>query len=128
ESEGKTFHEIIDAAKTYGWHSFDHCLMEAFEANEVSEETALLYCADKGKMRRDIDLVIKRRGGPQLHAGSELKLQVKTLPPAFGHGSPTGWQVEDPNAAAQSEQTGAADSATKRRVIQPRTQTGIVQG
>src|SRR4029077_13417889 len=30
ESEGKTFHEIIDAAKTYGWHSFDQCLLEAY--------------------------------------------------------------------------------------------------
>src|ERR1700736_6211821 len=27
ESEGKTFHEIIDAAKAYGWHTFDNCLM-----------------------------------------------------------------------------------------------------
>ena len=122
ESEGKTFHEIIDAAKTYGWHTFDHCLMDALEANEVSEETVLLYCTDKGKVRRVIDLVRKRRGGPEVESSSPLKLQVQTSPPAFGHGSPTGWQVEDPNATPQTEQAGAAESADKRRLFQPRTQ------
>lgn len=120
ESEGKTFHEIIDAAKTYGWHTFDHCLMEAFEANEVSEETVLLYCTDKGKIRRALDLALKRRGGPQVESGSPLKLQVQTSPPAFGHGSPTGWQVEDPKETAQNDPN-LAESANKRRVIQPRT-------
>jgi hypothetical protein len=98
--------------------------MEAFEANEVSEETVLLYCTDKGKIRRALDLALKRRGGPQVESGSPLKLQVQTAPPAFGHGSPTGWQVEDPKEAAQNEQSG--ESASKRRVIQPRTQAGVV--
>jgi len=113
ESEGKTFHEIIDAAKAYGWHSFDHCLMEAFEANDVSEETVLLYCNDKGRIRRAIDLALKRRGGPEVESSSPLKLQVQTSPPAFGHGSPTGWQVEDGKPTTQTEHESAAP-ASKR--------------
>jgi twitching motility protein PilT len=113
ESEGKTFHEIIDAAKAYGWHSFDHCLMEAFEANEVSEETVLLYCNDKGRIRRAIDLALKQRGGPEVESSSPLKLQVQTSPPAFGHGSPTGWQVEDGKPTTQTEHESAAP-ASKR--------------
>jgi twitching motility protein PilT len=117
ESEGKTFHEIIDAAKTYGWHTFDHCLMDAFEANEVSEETVSLYCTDKGKVRRALDLALKRRGGPEVESSSPLKLQVQSSPPAFGHGSPTGWQVEDPKERAHTEPEDAATSANKGRVI-----------
>ena len=113
ESEGKTFHEIIDAAKAYGWHSFDHCLMEAFEANDVSEETVLLYCNDKGRIRRAIDLALKQRGGPEVESSSPLKLQVQTSPPAFGHGSPTGWQVEDGKPTTQTEHESAAP-ASKR--------------
>jgi twitching motility protein PilT len=124
ESEGKTFHEIIDAAKTYGWHSFDHCLMEAFDANEVSEETVLLYCNDKGRVRRAIDLALKRRGGP-VESTSPLKLQVQASPPTFGHGSPTGWQVEDPKEAAQTEHE-SAEPASKRRFFQPRPHAGGV--
>jgi twitching motility protein PilT len=103
ESEGKTFHEIIDAAKAYGWHTFDHCLMEAFEANEVSEETVLLYCNDKGRVRRAVDLALKRRGGPLVESDSPLKLQIQTSPPTFGHGSPTGWQIEDGKATTQTK-------------------------
>src|ERR1700736_2593578 len=113
ESEGKTFHEIIDAAKTYGWHSFDQCLLEAYEANKVTEETVVLYCTDKGKVRRAIDLARKRRGGPEVESSSPLKLQVQTSPPAFGHGSPTGWQVEDGKPTTQTEHESAAP-ASKR--------------
>jgi twitching motility protein PilT len=113
ESEGKTFHEIIDAAKAYGWHSFDHCLMEAFEANDVSEETVLLYCNDKGRIRRAIDLALKQRGGPEVESSSPLKLQVQTSPPAFGHGSPTGWQVEDGKPTTQTEHESAAPAGKR---------------
>ncbi len=49
ESEGKTFHEIIEAATTYGWHTFDHCLLEALERQEVTEETALLVLQRQGQ-------------------------------------------------------------------------------
>lgn len=62
ESEGKTFHEIIEAGSTQGWHSFDQCLRTAYEANLISDETAFMYANNKGKMRQDIDLMKKRRG------------------------------------------------------------------
>src|SRR4029077_2637764 len=80
ESEGKTFHEIIEAAKTYGWQSFDQCLLEAFDANKVTEETVLLYCNDKGSVRRSLDLAQKRRGGPEVESKSELKLDLRVPP------------------------------------------------
>ncbi len=61
ESENRTFQEIIEAGSTLGWHSFDQSLMRAFEEDLISEETALLFCTHKNKMRRDLEMARKLR-------------------------------------------------------------------
>ncbi|HVF71695.1 MAG TPA: PilT/PilU family type 4a pilus ATPase [Chthoniobacterales bacterium] len=61
ESENRTFQEIIEAGDTMGWHSFDQSLLNAFKADLISDETALIFCAHKNKMRRDIEMVKKLR-------------------------------------------------------------------
>ncbi len=53
ESENKTFNEIIEAGSTLGWHTFDQSLLAAYQSGTVTEETAMLSCTNKGKMRRD---------------------------------------------------------------------------
>ncbi|HEX8280922.1 MAG TPA: hypothetical protein VF551_06075, partial [Chthoniobacterales bacterium] len=75
ESEGKTFQEIIEAGSTLGWHSFDQSLLKAFDADLVTEETAMLYCSNKGKFRRELDMLKKRRG-TDVEGPSGLKLNV----------------------------------------------------
>jgi twitching motility protein PilT len=62
ESEGKTFYEIIEASATYGWKTFDMATMELFENGLITEETALLYCTNKGVVSRGIDTIKKTRG------------------------------------------------------------------
>jgi twitching motility protein PilT len=62
ESEGKTFHEIIEAAAPQGWHTLDHDLLRAFESQLINEETTLLHCTDKTRMRQHLDLQQKTRG------------------------------------------------------------------
>jgi twitching motility protein PilT len=62
ESEGKTFYEIIEAAGSFGWKTFDMAMMELFEQNLITEETALLYCTNKGVVTRGIDKIKKSRG------------------------------------------------------------------
>ena len=62
ESEGKTFYEIIEAAGSFGWKTFDMAIMELFEQGLVTEETALLYCTNKGVMTRGLDTIKKSRG------------------------------------------------------------------
>jgi twitching motility protein PilT len=62
ESEGKTFYEIIEAAGSFGWKTFDMAMMELFEHNLITEETALLYCTNKGVVTRGIDKIKKSRG------------------------------------------------------------------
>jgi twitching motility protein PilT len=75
ESEGKTLHEIIEAASTLGWHSFDQCLLKAFAEGEVSQESALLYCTNKGLMRRNLDLLQKKLSkAPESLSGLKLDM------------------------------------------------------
>ena len=61
ESDARTFQEIIEAGITMGWHSFDQSLMQAFEQDLISDETALLFCTHKNKMRRDLEMAKKLR-------------------------------------------------------------------
>jgi twitching motility protein PilT len=62
ESEGKTFYEIIEAAGSFGWKTFDLAVMELFEQGLITEETALLYCTNKGVVTRGLDKIKKSRG------------------------------------------------------------------
>ena len=62
ESQGKTFYEIIEASSSFGWKTFDMAIMELFEEGMISEETALLYCSNKGVVSRGIDSIKKTRG------------------------------------------------------------------
>jgi twitching motility protein PilT len=62
ESEGKTFYEIIEAAAAFGWKTFDMAVTELFEQGFITEDTALLYCTNKGVVTRGIDNIKKTRG------------------------------------------------------------------
>jgi twitching motility protein PilT len=62
ESEGKTFYEIIEAAAPFGWKTFDMAILELFEQELITEETALLYCTNKGIVTRGIDRIKKIKG------------------------------------------------------------------
>ncbi|MEY2482885.1 MAG: twitching motility protein PilT [Verrucomicrobiota bacterium] len=76
ESENKSFQEIIEAGSTLGWHSFDQSIIEAYKAGIVSEETAMVSCTNKGKMRRELDLLQRQRGAATEQAPSGLKLNI----------------------------------------------------
>jgi twitching motility protein PilT len=62
ESEGKSFYEIIDAANTYGWRTFDTACLEAWKLELITEETAMLFCSKRGYLSRAIDNFKKVRG------------------------------------------------------------------
>ncbi|MFL6593898.1 MAG: type IV pilus twitching motility protein PilT [Chthoniobacterales bacterium] len=83
ESEGRTFQEIIEAGSTMGWHSFDQCLLEAYKKELITDETALIFCAHKNKMRRDLDMLKKLKG--QLYDDpSGLQLESEKLAVKWG--------------------------------------------
>jgi twitching motility protein PilT len=62
EAEGKTFSEIIEASATFGWKTFDMAALDLYEKGMVTEETALLYCSNKGVVSRGIDKIKKIKG------------------------------------------------------------------
>ncbi|HTD66948.1 MAG TPA: PilT/PilU family type 4a pilus ATPase, partial [Candidatus Limnocylindria bacterium] len=62
ESEGKSFHEIIEASYTFGWRSFDQSCLDAYENGIITEDTAVLYCSKRGQVQRGIDNIKKKRG------------------------------------------------------------------
>ena len=76
ESENKTFLEIIEAGSTLGWHTFDQSLIAAVDGGIVTEETAILSCTNKGKMRQQLDLIQKRKGIATAQAPSGLRLNI----------------------------------------------------
>jgi len=79
ESEGKTFYEIIEASYPFGWRTFDHAALEAFEKGIITEETALLYCTKRAAVTRGIDQIRKARGEVTTDLGT---LRMKAPPPA----------------------------------------------
>ena len=76
ESENKSFHEIMEAGSTMGWHTFDQSLLKAFAANLATEETVMTYCTNKSRMRRELDQSKKRLGQAAQEAPSGLKLNI----------------------------------------------------
>jgi twitching motility protein PilT len=62
ESEGKTFYEIIESNRPFGWRTFDDACLDAFEQGVITEETALLYCTKRNVVSRGIDNIKKERG------------------------------------------------------------------
>ena len=76
ESENKSFHEIIEAGSSLGWHTFDQSIIDAYKAGIITEETAVVSCTNKGKVRRELDLLQKQRGAAKEEAPSGLKLHI----------------------------------------------------
>jgi twitching motility protein PilT len=81
EGENCTFQEIIEAGSTLGWHSFDQSLLKAYEADLITDDTAIIFCAHKNKMRRDVDMLKKLRAKTfEAPSGLQMKdaIQVAT--------------------------------------------------
>jgi twitching motility protein PilT len=85
EKENRGFQDIIESASTSGWHSFDQELIKAYEADLITEETAMLYCTLKNKMSRDLD-AIKNRRSAHVEAPSGFKLDLPAAAPARAPG------------------------------------------
>ncbi len=82
ERENATFQEIIEAGGSMGWHSFDQSLLQAFKDGIITDETALIFCAHKNKMRRDIDMVVKLRD-QLFDEPSGLQMEAAVAPISF---------------------------------------------
>ena len=77
EKENRSFQDIIESASTAGWHSFDQQLIKLYEANVISEETAMVSSTHKNKMSRDLGM-IKNLREANTEQPSGLKLDLST--------------------------------------------------
>src|SRR5439155_22332178 len=59
EGEHRSFYEIIEASSPFGWMTFDQSILNAYESELISEETANLFATRKGKVTRGIDIIQK---------------------------------------------------------------------
>jgi hypothetical protein len=71
--------------------TFDQAIMHAYEADLISEETAVLYSTRKGVVQRNIDQIKKQRGlhvemssGLRLDAPEEAANVIQRQPPKRG--------------------------------------------
>jgi twitching motility protein PilT len=62
EGEHRSFYEIIEASSPFGWMTFDQSIINAYENDLISEDTAKLFASRKGRITRGIDLIQKARG------------------------------------------------------------------
>lgn len=82
ESENRSYNEIIEAGTTMGWHSFDQSLLTAFREGKITPETAITYCANKARMRRDLDNLAKLSDPAATESHSGLKMSAPLPKPA----------------------------------------------
>ncbi len=81
ENENRRLHDIIEAASSSGWHSFEQALLRAFEEDLITEETAMLYSVNKPTMRQRLDLVRAHGQRPVNHAPSVRMMVVAAAAP-----------------------------------------------
>ena len=80
EGEHRNFYEIIEASAPFGWMTFDQSVLNAFENDLISEETARLFASRKGRVARGIDLIQKSRGvDNELDSGLRLDLATNAF-------------------------------------------------
>jgi twitching motility protein PilT len=75
EGDHRNFYEIIEASVPFGWMTFDQSILNAYENDLITEETAKLYASRKGRVSRGIDIIQKTRGmDTDLDSGLRLDL------------------------------------------------------
>ncbi len=80
ESENKTFYEVIESNRAFGWSTFDDSILELFQEGQISHDTAMAYASKKAIMRRGIDRIKAARG--------EKVTDIEGLEVDRGYGTP----------------------------------------
>jgi twitching motility protein PilT len=62
ESEGRTYHDIMEAGNAFGMITFDQHLVSLYEQGLITQETAMAYASHRGNVGRGIDMIKSSRG------------------------------------------------------------------
>src|SRR5579862_3365520 len=85
ENENRRLADIIEAGNTYGWHSFEQSLIDAYEKDLITEETALLSSVNKPAMHQRLDAVNKRRANSPTPSSLKMKADTRFLKKNASH-------------------------------------------
>ena len=106
ENDNRRLPDIIEAGNTYGWHSFEQSLIDAYEEDLITEETALLYSVNKPMMHQRLDAVNKRRANAPTPSSLKMKAETRFLrknaPPPVKSPEPEGSKAPAPAGAKSS--------------------------
>ncbi len=106
ENENRRLSDIIEAGNTYGWHSFEQSLIDAYEKDLITEETALLSSVNKPAMHQRLDAVNKRRANAPSPSSLKMKADTRFLkkhaPPPVKPPAPEGSKAPAPAGAKAS--------------------------
>ncbi len=62
ESEGKTVNDVIRNSKAFGMQTFDQHILDLFQENLISEETAFAYCSYRNILSQELDILKRKKG------------------------------------------------------------------
>ena len=62
EAEGKTFYEMMQQGKPFGWTTFDDWIIGLYRQGEITEDTAKAYASKRAIVKRGIDDIRAARG------------------------------------------------------------------
>lgn len=62
EAEGKTFYEMMQQARPFGWLTFDDCIVDLYQKGKITEETAIAFASRRAVVKRGIDSIKSGRG------------------------------------------------------------------
>ncbi len=80
EGEHRTFYEIIEASSPFGWMTFDQSILNAYESDLITDETARTFATRKGRITRGIDMIQKSRGvDNDLESGLRLDMPANAF-------------------------------------------------
>lgn len=86
EAEGKTFYDMQQQARPFGWTTFDDYILELFLDGQITEETALAYASKRPVVKRGIDQGKAARGerttdieGLKVDAGYSRKIERERM-------------------------------------------------
>ncbi len=80
EGEHRSFYEIIEASSPFGWMTFDQSILDAYDNDFITEETARIFASRKGKVTRGLDQIQKARGvDNDLESGLRLDLPTNAF-------------------------------------------------
>lgn len=75
EENERNFYDITAAATVSGWQTFDQCILAAFAAGHIEEETALAYSSRRAVLGRQIDSHKHRTGVTKQDVNSGMRLE-----------------------------------------------------